>query len=293
MRHASKAAVRVTTTMLIAVLAGSLAPDAQALDTPGGTPAPTAGSASSSAGGAAQPPATVQAGGALAPSTQNTGGAEYGVIAPTPHTTRKVVARKPSRAARRPKPKPKSKPKVTPKPKPKPAPKPAPTTPSSPGQSGSPPGAPTTAQTVSEGAIFPVLGPHSFGNAENRFGAGRVGHIHEGQDVLASEGQEVVAPMAGTIITTAYQAGGAGWYVAEHTSDGLDFLFAHCQAGSLGVSAGEAVSAGQLVCHVGQTGDATGPHLHFEVWVGGWQAPGGQPIDPLPYLEAWEQVTGG
>jgi murein DD-endopeptidase MepM/ murein hydrolase activator NlpD len=46
--------------------------------------------------------------------------------------------------------------------------------------------------------------------------------------------------------------------------------------------------AGQTVCQAGQTGDATAPHLHFEMWVGGWYAPGGHTIDPLPYLEAWE-----
>jgi murein DD-endopeptidase MepM/ murein hydrolase activator NlpD len=70
-------------------------------------------------------------------------------------------------------------------------------------------------------------------------------------------------------------------------------MFAHCEASSLLVSAGEVVSAGQQLCRVGQTGDATAPHLHFEMWVGGWQAPGGHPIDPLSYLEAWESAGSG
>jgi murein DD-endopeptidase MepM/ murein hydrolase activator NlpD len=48
------------------------------------------------------------------------------------------------------------------------------------------------------------------------------------------------------------------------------------------------VAAGQTLCLAGQSGDATAPHLHFEMWVGGWYAPGGHTIDPLPYLEAWE-----
>jgi murein DD-endopeptidase MepM/ murein hydrolase activator NlpD len=94
--------------------------------------------------------------------------------------------------------------------------------------------------------------------------------------------------LPGTIITTGDQPSAAGWYVAEHTGVGLDFFFAHCRAGSLAVTAGEAVHAGQALCTVGQTGDATTPHLHFEIWVGGWRAAGGNPIDPLPYLEAWE-----
>jgi murein DD-endopeptidase MepM/ murein hydrolase activator NlpD len=192
-------------------------------------------------------------------STRGTGGAEYKVAPPKRRVVKKPVVHKP-------KPKPR-------RPAPKKAPAPTPT--------------PTPAPTESETPVFPVVGPHGFGGPENRFGAGRTGHIHQGQDVLASEGQQVVAPLAGTIITTGFQASAAGWYVAEHTSTTFDFFFAHCQAGSLAVSTGQAVRAGQSLCRVGQTGDATGPHLHFEMWVGGWQAAGGQPVDPLPYLEAW------
>jgi murein DD-endopeptidase MepM/ murein hydrolase activator NlpD len=207
-------------------------------------------------------------GGASAPvaaiSTRGTGGAEYKMAAPKRRVVKPVL--------HKPKPKPKPKPH---KPAPKKASAPVPT--------------PTPAPTGSEAPVFPVVGPHSFGGPENRFGAGRTGHIHQGQDVLASEGQQVVAPLAGTIITTGFQASAAGWYVAEHTSTTFDFFFAHCQAGSLTVSTGQTVGAGQALCKVGQTGDATGPHLHFEMWVGGWQAAGGQPIDPLPYLEAWDR----
>jgi murein DD-endopeptidase MepM/ murein hydrolase activator NlpD len=155
-------------------------------------------------------------------------------------------------------------------------------------------GVPTPAQSAAAGAVFPVAGAHSFGGPENRFGAPRNGHSHQGQDVLAAEGTPVVAPLAGTILTSAYQAGGAGYYAVEHTGVGLDLMFAHCQAGSLVVSIGQVVSAGQALCKAGQTGDATAPHLHFEMWIGGWQAHEGHPIDPLPYLEAWEHVvTGG
>jgi biotin carboxyl carrier protein len=173
---------------------------------------------------------------------------------------------------------------VTAPPKPKPAPAP------SPPPAGTQPvaGVPTPAQTAAAGAVFPVVGAHNFGGPENRFGAAREGHVHQGQDVLTAEGTPVVAPLAGTISSTSYQAGGAGYYAVEHTGVGFDFMFAHCQAGTLAVSAGQAVSAGEVLCHAGQTGDATAPHLHFEMWVGGWQAKGGEPIDPLPYLEAWE-----
>jgi biotin carboxyl carrier protein len=148
----------------------------------------------------------------------------------------------------------------------------------------------TPAQSVAAGAAFPVAGAHSFGGPENRFGAARSGHVHQGQDVLTAEGTPVLAPMAGTIVWLSNQPGGAGYYAVEHTTVGFDFMFAHCEASSFAVSAQQAVSAGQPLCLAGQTGDATAPHLHFEIWVGGWQAAAGHPIDPLPYLEAWEHA---
>jgi murein DD-endopeptidase MepM/ murein hydrolase activator NlpD len=152
------------------------------------------------------------------------------------------------------------------------------------------PGVPTPAQTAAAGAVFPVAGAHSFGGPENRFGAPRGSHTHQGQDVLTAEGTPVLAPMAGVVESTSFQAGAAGYYVVEHTSSGFDFFFAHCMAGSFAVHAAQGVSAGQQLCRAGATGDATTPHLHFEMWVGGWWAPGGHPIDPLPYLEAWDHT---
>jgi hypothetical protein len=148
-------------------------------------------------------------------------------------------------------------------------------------------GVPTPAQTVAAGAVFPVPAAHSYGDG---FGAPRGGgRVHQGQDVLAAEGTPVLAPLAGVISSTSYQAGGAGYYVVEHTSVGFDLMYAHCQKESFAVAALQSVRAGQQLCSVGQTGDATGPHLHLEMWVGGWQAAGGHPIDPLPYLQAWER----
>ena len=139
---------------------------------------------------------------------------------------------------------------------------------------------------VPAGHVFPVSGAHTYGDG---FGAPREGYSHQGQDVLAAEGTPVVAPVAGSISFTDYQAGAAGYYIVEKGADGFDYFFAHCQKASTMVAAAQVVAAGQPLCNVGATGDATGPHLHFEAWVGGWRVDAGShPVDPLPLLESWD-----
>ena len=136
--------------------------------------------------------------------------------------------------------------------------------------------------------VFPIAGAFDFGEAGARFGAGRTGHIHEGQDIMAAAGTPIVAPYAGTISSTSFQSRGAGEYVVLDAIDGRDYFFAHCLRHSTVVAQGAAVSAGQPLCQVGATGTTSGaPHLHFEIWLVGWRAPGGVPIDPLPELRAW------
>ncbi len=159
-----------------------------------------------------------------------------------------------------------------------------------------PAGVPTPAQTAAEGFVFPLGAAYNFGGPENAFGAPREGHVHEGQDILTTEGAPVVAPTPGTIISVSYQEGGAGYYVVEDADadDGIfAFMFGHCIANSTVVVEEQVVVAGQQLCSAGQTGDATAPHLYFEMWVGGWYAPGGYQINPLPYLQAWEEDGGG
>jgi len=159
------------------------------------------------------------------------------------------------------------KPKSVPKPTPKP-PTPSPPAPSS--------------------GVFPVRGAYTFGGAGARFGAGRTGHTHEGQDVVGDSGLPIVAPLAGEIRYVDYQASGAGRYIILRADNGWDMMFAHCQYSSAAVKVGQRVKAGDRLCLLGSTGDSTGPHLHFELWPHGWRdSPGTSPIDPLPQLKKW------
>jgi murein DD-endopeptidase MepM/ murein hydrolase activator NlpD len=133
--------------------------------------------------------------------------------------------------------------------------------------------------------VFPVAGPFTYGEG---IGADRGDHRHEGQDLAAPAGTPVVAPLAGTVASVAYQRDGAGYYVVLNGTDGRSFFFAHCQKGSFGVSGGQVVTAGTQLCRVGSTGASSGPHLHFEIWVNGWRvSKKSAPIDPLPQLRAW------
>ena len=143
---------------------------------------------------------------------------------------------------------------------------------------------------ASVAGVFPVQGAYSFGGEEARFGAGRDGHVHQGQDVSAAEGTPLVAPLAGTVTWVAFQARGAGHYVVMRGVDGRDYVFMHLKAGSVVVAKGAALAAGARFAQVGSTGSSSGPHLHFEIWPAGWySSKQSQPIDPLPQLQAWAQ----
>ena len=146
---------------------------------------------------------------------------------------------------------------------------------------------PQPTQKVASMGVFPVAGPFTWGNEESRFGAGRKGHTHEGQDLMAAEGTPVVTPLSGTVAFVDNQKSGAGNYIVINADDGRSLFFAHLQDGTTTFRPGQVVSAGSTIAAVGTTGSSSGPHLHFEIWEGGWRDRGGRPIDPLPQLQAW------
>jgi murein DD-endopeptidase MepM/ murein hydrolase activator NlpD len=140
------------------------------------------------------------------------------------------------------------------------------------------------------GYAFPILGAHEFGGAAGRFGAGRSGHTHQGQDTMAECGTPLVAARGGTVQYSGYQYAAGNYVVIDGKGTSLDFMYAHLAEPSP-LQTGESVRTGQPIGIIGDTGDATACHLHFEIWTApGWYE-GGSPIDPLPYLEKWDAYS--
>lgn len=140
------------------------------------------------------------------------------------------------------------------------------------------------------GYAFPILGAHEFGGAAGRFGAGRSGHTHQGQDTMADCGTPLIAARGGTVQYAGYQYAAGNYVVIDGKGTTLDFMYAHLAEPSP-LKTGETARTGQPIGVVGDTGDATACHLHFEIWTApGWYE-GGSPIDPLPYLEKWDAYS--
>ena len=119
------------------------------------------------------------------------------------------------------------------------------------------------------GFLWPVSGP-----VVSPFGM-RWGRMHEGIDISAGSGTPVAAAAPGTVISTGYMGGYGNLVVIDH-GGGLATAYAHLSGYAVG--SGQSVSQGQVVGYVGCTGHCYGPHLHFEVRVGG------AAVDPLGYL---------
>jgi hypothetical protein len=135
--------------------------------------------------------------------------------------------------------------------------------------------------------IFPIRGRHDFGGAAGRFGAGRAGHRHEGQDTFAKCGTPLVAARGGKIQFRGYHSAAGNYVVIDGAGTGVDYVYMHL-AEPTPFRTGDRVYTGQRIGSVGDTGDAQGCHLHFELWTApGWYD-GGKPFDPLPSLKAWD-----
>lgn len=140
------------------------------------------------------------------------------------------------------------------------------------------------------GFAFPILGAHDYGGSGGRFGAGRAGHTHEGQDVMAECGTPLIAARGGQVQYSGYQGAAGNYLVIDGRGTSFDMAYMHLLEPSP-LQEGMTVRTGEPIGLVGQTGDATACHLHFEIWTApGWYE-GGSPIDPLPYLQKWDAYS--
>jgi murein DD-endopeptidase MepM/ murein hydrolase activator NlpD len=140
------------------------------------------------------------------------------------------------------------------------------------------------------GYAFPVLGAHDFGSSGARFGAGRSGHTHEGQDVMAKCGTPLVAARGGRVQYSGYQSAAGNYVIIDGKGTGYDTGYMHLLEPSP-LREGMTVRTGEPIGLVGSTGSSTACHLHFEIWTApGWYE-GGSPIDPLGYLKKWDSYS--
>jgi len=98
---------------------------------------------------------------------------------------------------------------------------------------------------------------------------------HEGVDLSAPPGTPVYAPASGEVSFVGWRFGD-GLTIEMTHNGGVLTRYAHLRKAL--VKAGQKVAAGAAIAQVGSSGLATGPHLHFEVLVGG------APVDPLAYI---------
>jgi len=122
--------------------------------------------------------------------------------------------------------------------------------------------------------MWPVVGGGNYISQYFHYG-------HYAIDIAADYGSEVRAAADGTVIFAGWKGNGGGYQIWISHGSNLYTTYNHLSGISVGY--GQSVGGGQQVGRVGQSGDATGPHLHFEVWRGGvWS--GGSRVNPLAYL---------
>lgn len=137
---------------------------------------------------------------------------------------------------------------------------------------------------------FPIRGAHDFGTAVNRFGAPRGGRSHMGQDTFAKCGTPLVAAEGGTVVYAGYQGDAGNYIVIKGAATKRDYVYMHLQQPAL-FDTDDTVAPAAPIGKVGETGNAEGCHLHFELWTPpGWYD-GGEAVDPLPFLKEWDKTS--
>ncbi|MDV6013036.1 M23 family metallopeptidase [Haloechinothrix sp. LS1_15] len=132
------------------------------------------------------------------------------------------------------------------------------------------------ARRAAEEAARPDAVKPTEGVLTSAFGA-RWGGSHNGIDIAGPIGSPIYAVADGTVIEAGPASGFGLWVRIQH-DDGYVSVYGHMN--SYSVAPGQRVQAGQQIAEVGNRGQSTGPHLHFEVW----QGDGGAKLDPLAWL---------
>ena len=136
---------------------------------------------------------------------------------------------------------------------------------------------------------FPIRGRHDYGSEGSRFGAARSGHSHQGQDVFAACGTKLQAARGGKVQYSGYHSSAGNYVVIDGKQSGRDYAYMHLDRNE--ARTGERVHTGELIGTVGDSGNASGCHLHFEIWTDpGWYE-GGHAIDPLKFLRHWDRYS--
>jgi murein DD-endopeptidase MepM/ murein hydrolase activator NlpD len=133
------------------------------------------------------------------------------------------------------------------------------------------------AAAAAEAARPHVVLPVAGARLSSGFGS-RWGTLHAGLDFAAPIGTPEFAAMDGVVVR-AGAASGFGLAVYIQHGDGTVTVYGHME--KILVAQGQAVRAGDPIALLGNMGESTGPHLHFEVHPGGMEAPA---VDPLPWL---------
>lgn len=124
---------------------------------------------------------------------------------------------------------------------------------------------------------WPVKGniTDTFGKRTDPFGSGEI-YLHKGLDIAVPMGEEVKAAMDGIVNISRYDATYGNYIVITHSNE-IKTVYAHLEERFCNV--GDVVTKGQTVASAGNSGRSTGPHLHFEIIMGGTTR-----IDPLSLL---------
>ena len=115
----------------------------------------------------------------------------------------------------------------------------------------------------------------------------RDGTMHQGIDLAGDDGSPIYAAADGTVIAAGDASGFGQWIVLDHNINGHKWstVYGHMWPHGVLVKPGQHVTAGQHIAALGNNGQSSGPHLHFEVWDGGHRDfGGGTAIDPAGWV---------